>query len=151
MRTDAKIERLKGISLFAGAKRRELDRISQLCTELTLPAGRVLCHEGEIGHEFFVLESGTVSVSVGGKEVATLGAGSFFGELALLDGGPRTATVRAQTEVTALVLDRREFHALLEEDPIVAVRLLPAIGARLRRQRESTPQRESSQEHPPLV
>jgi CRP/FNR family transcriptional regulator, cyclic AMP receptor protein len=137
MRNDAKIERLAGIPLFSGAKRRELDRISQLCTEVKVPAGRVLCHEGETGQEFFVIEAGTVSVTIGGQQVATLDAGGFFGELALLDGGPRTATVTAQTEVTVLVLDRREFTALLEEDPIVAVRLLPAIGARLRKQGES--------------
>jgi CRP/FNR family transcriptional regulator, cyclic AMP receptor protein len=145
MRSDAKIERLGGIPLFAGARRRELERISSLCTEITMAEGRPLCREGESGQEFFVLEDGTVTVTVGGKEVATLGAGDFFGELALLDGGPRTATVTASTEVKVLVLDRREFQALLEEDPIVAVRLLPAIGARLRRQREDT------QEHPPLV
>jgi CRP/FNR family transcriptional regulator, cyclic AMP receptor protein len=132
MRNDAKIDRLSGIPLFAGLKRREFDRISQLCTEIQVPAGRVLCREGEVGHEFFVLESGSASVSVDGKEVATVGPGDFFGELALLDAGPRNATVTATSDVSVLVLDRREFTGLLEDEPIVAVRMLPAIGARLR-------------------
>lgn len=145
MRKDAKIERLAGIPLFAGSRRRELERIAALCTELRVPPGRALCREGEIGHEFFVLESGECTVSVGGKEVATLGPGAFFGELALLDAGPRNATVTARSESQVLVVSQQEFKGLLEEDPIVAVRMLPAIGARLR-QRAS-----SEREHPPVV
>lgn len=132
MRTDAKIERLAGIPLFSRSGPRELERIARLCTEVTVPAGRVLTREGEAGHEFFVVEAGTVSVSTGGQEVATLGPGSFFGELALLDAGPRTATVTAADEVTVLVVSRQEFAGLLEEEPMVAVRMLPALGARLR-------------------
>lgn len=132
MRDDAKIQRLAGIPLFAGTGRRELERVARLCTEVDVPAGRTLCRQGETGREFFVIESGTVSVSVDGESVASLGPGDFFGELALLDGGPRTATVTAEDDVRVLVVSRQEFAGLLEEDPIVAVRMLPAIGARLR-------------------
>ena len=132
MRNDAKIERLAGIPLFAGSRPRELEGVARLCTEVDVPAGRTLCREGETGQEFFVLESGTVSVEVGGRQVATLGPGDFFGELALLDAGPRNATVTAQSDVKVLVVSRQEFMGLLEEEPVVAVRMLPAIGARLR-------------------
>ena len=132
MRNDAKIDRLAGIPLFAGSRPRDLERIARLCTEVAVPAGRTLCREGEAGQEFFVLEAGTVQVSAGGQQLATLGAGEFFGELALLDAGPRTATVTAETDVTVLVVSRQEFMGLLEEEPLVAVRMLPAIGARLR-------------------
>jgi CRP-like cAMP-binding protein len=146
MRTDAKIERLAAIPLFAGSRRRELERVAQLCTEVDVRAGRALCREGEPGHEFFVLEEGTVAVSVHGEQVATLGPGDFFGELALLDAGPRNATVTAQTDVRVLVVSRQEFAGLLEEDPIVAVRMLPAIGARLRQGARAQPAQQ-----PPVV
>jgi CRP-like cAMP-binding protein len=132
MRTDAKIQRLAGIPLFSRSGPRELERIARLCTEVDVPAGRVLCREGETGHEFFVIEAGSVTVSTGGRDVATLGAGDFFGELALLDAGPRNATVTAATDSTVLVVSRQEFAGLLEEEPHVAVRMLPALGARLR-------------------
>jgi CRP/FNR family transcriptional regulator, cyclic AMP receptor protein len=142
MRNDAKIERLAGIALFAGARPKELEAVARLCTEVDVPSGRVLCREGETGQEFFVLESGSVTVSVGGQQVATLGPGDFFGELALMDAGPRSATVTADGDVRVLVVSRQEFMGLLEQDPVVAVRMLPAIGARLRSARteqEQTP------------
>lgn len=145
MHHDAKTKRLASISLFAGTGGRELERIARLCTEVEVPAGRVLCREGEHGHEFFVIESGTVAVTVGGTKVATLGPGDFFGELALLDAGPRSATVTAETDVMVLVVSQQEFIGLLEEEPMVAVRMLPAIGARLREGAKS------AQEQPPVV
>ncbi len=145
MRNDAKIERLAGIPLFARSGPQALERIASLSTEVEVPSGRELCREGEAGQEFFVLESGSVRVSVQGRQVATLGAGDFFGELALLDAGPRNATVTAETDVRVLVVSRQEFMGLLEEEPLVAVRMLPAIGARLRAGSAS------SQEQPPVV
>ncbi|HWH28885.1 MAG TPA: cyclic nucleotide-binding domain-containing protein [Mycobacteriales bacterium] len=145
MRNDAKIERLAAIPLFAGSRPRELEGVARLCTEVDVPAGRTLCREGEPGQEFFVLEQGTVQVTSGGRQVATLGPGDFFGELALLDAGPRNATVTAETDVTVLVVSRQEFMGLLEEEPMVAVRMLPAIGARLRAGAQP------AQEQPPVV
>lgn len=133
MRQDAKVERLASLPLFADAGRRQLERIAELCTEVSVPEGQVLCREGGPGHEFFVLEEGTAVASVRDREVATFGAGDFFGELALLDGsGPRTATVTARTPARVLVLTAPEFRELLESEPFVAVRLLPALGRRLR-------------------
>ena len=145
MRNDAKIDRLAASPLFAGLRPKDYEAIARLCTEVDVPAGRALCREGDIGHEFFVLESGSVAVSVGGTEVGSLSAGDFFGELALLDAGPRNATVTARDDVKVLVLSRREFMDLLEEEPIVAVRMLPAIGARLRAGAAA------AQEQPPVV
>src|SRR3712207_1222225 len=92
-RHDAKIDRLAGVPLFAGIDRRHLDRIAALCTDIAVPAGQVLCRQGQHGSEFFVIENGTASVTVDGRPAGTLGPGDFFGELALLDGGERSATV----------------------------------------------------------
>ena len=132
MARDAKLERLAALPLFSGSGRRDLERIARRCTEVSVPAGRVLCREGEAGLEFFVLESGSVTVTRGGTPVTTLGPGDFFGELALLDGGTRNATVTAETDVDVIVLSRQEFAELLDEEPAVAARMMPAIGARLR-------------------
>jgi CRP/FNR family transcriptional regulator, cyclic AMP receptor protein len=145
MRNDAKISRLGAIPLFAGLSARELDGVARFCTEVQVPDGQALCREGEPGQEFFVLEAGQVAVSVGGEQVATLRAGDFFGELALLDAGPRNATVTADGDVSVLVLTRQEFLSVLEEEPVVAVRMLPAIGARLRAGAQA------AQESPPVV
>lgn len=145
MRQDAKLDRLAAIPLFAHADRKQLERIAALCTEVHVPAGRTLCREGEPGQEFFVVEEGEAAVTVGGSEVATLGAGAFFGELALLDGQARTATVTSRTDMQLLVLTAGEFSAALHADPMIAVRMLPAIGARLRAKAQPP------QERPPVV
>lgn len=137
MRTDDKIERLAAVPLFSGLRQRELKHIAQLCTEVIVEAGRVLCHEGDFGGDFFVVEDGSFTVSAHGRQVATLGQGDFFGELALLDRGHRTATVTAATAGRVLVIGAVEFEALLEDEPVVAVRMLPGIGARMRRIAES--------------
>ncbi len=132
VRHDAKLDRIRAVPLFADTDRKHLEGIAQLCTELSAKAGNVLCREGEPGAEFFVLLDGTVTVTSGGRELATLGAGDFFGELALLDGKARNATVTAASDLQLLVLSRQEFTTLVHDDPQVAVRMLPAIGARLR-------------------
>ena len=132
MRSDAKIDSIAAVPLFADADRKHLEQIAQLCTEVSESAGTVLCREGQPGAEFFVLLEGSVSVTAAGAELAVLAAGDFFGELALLDGKARNATVTATTEVRLLVLSRQEFSSVLRDDPQVAVRMLPAIGARMR-------------------
>lgn len=132
MRHDAKLDRIHALPLFADADRKQLEAIASLCTEVSARSGDVLCREGEPGAEFFVLLDGTVTVTSGGRQLATLGAGDFFGELALLDGKARNATVHAATDVSLLVLSRQEFTSVVHDDPHVAVRMLPAIGARLR-------------------
>src|SRR4051812_29276607 len=128
-----KEQRLAALTLFQDLPRRDLERIAGLCTMVERPAGTVLCSEGRAGQECFVIVDGEVAVTISGSEVATLGAGSVFGELAVLDGEPRTATARAASLVRLAVFSRREFEDLLECEPRVARRILDTVGARLRR------------------
>lgn len=100
--------------------------------ELSLPAGRHLCEQGRIGREAFVIVGGTAEVRRNGRKVATLGPGDCVGELALLDHGPRTATVTAVTAVEVLVLGAREFAGILDEVPPIAHKLLKALAGRIR-------------------
>lgn len=118
------------LPLFASCTPAELHRITALTTGVLVPAGKVLCTEGAVGREFFVVESGEASVTVDGKEIAQLGAGSFFGEIALLAHQPRTATVTATTPMQVLVLTPAEFHQLVRLAPSVAATVQQAMDDR---------------------
>lgn len=122
---DARIDLLAGLDLFHGLSRRELLRIASWSTQLDLSEGRVVCREGDAGREAFVLVEGTATVSAGGEPIAVLRPGSMFGEMAVLAGTPRTATVVATSAISVLVLTRQELTAVLEG--------LPVIGAQVRR------------------
>lgn len=100
--------------------------------EVHLPAGRHLCEQGTIGREAFVIVGGKAEVRRNGRKVATLGPGDCVGELALLDHGPRTATVTAVEDIDVLVLGAREFAGILDEVPPIAHKLLKALAARIR-------------------
>jgi CRP/FNR family cyclic AMP-dependent transcriptional regulator len=132
LRHDPKIEHLAGIRLFGRCTRRQLHEVAKRTTEVDAARGAVLCREGETGRECFVVREGEAVVTIGGDDVATLGPGDVFGELALLDGGPRAATVTATTDMHLIVLSRPEFDELLAEVPIVSRRILEALAARLR-------------------
>ncbi len=125
-------ESLKGLPIFAACSSRDLDAVARLSTTLDIPPGKVLATEGAPGHEFVVIRAGTVQVTRGGAKLAELGPGDYFGEISLIDGGPRTATVTATTPVTIEVVERREFDSLLEKVPGLAQRLLMGLAARLR-------------------
>jgi CRP/FNR family transcriptional regulator, cyclic AMP receptor protein len=129
---DARIDRLAEVSLFQACSHSELRELARITTELEAPAGAVLCREGATGTDCFVIIDGKVKVTIAGDEVGTIGPGGFFGEMALLDGGPRVATVTALTDLRLLVLSRQEFASLLTSVPSVCRRMLAAIGARLR-------------------
>ena len=101
-------------------------------TSVQVEAGTTLTREGQVGHEMLVIVSGTALVSRGGQQVATVGAGDFQGEISILDGGPRTATVTATTDMEILVATAQEFNALLDASPMVARRILPALARRIR-------------------
>ena len=116
-------EVMAAIPLFAGLSKKERLLASQLSTTVTVPAGAVLTHEGAEGAEFFVVLEGEVEVFQGGKVIATRGPGSPLGEMALLEGGPRTATLLAKTPVSTLVSGRREFNDLLSAVPQISERL----------------------------
>ena len=123
---------LSKVSLFSGCNRKELMKIASLATEIGVPDGKVLAKEGEPGREFYVILDGKASVSIEGREVTTLGPGDFFGEMALLDQGPRVATVTAESPMEVAVLDPREFSTLIEKHPAVAHKILKVMAQRLR-------------------
>src|SRR4051794_1062590 len=116
---DAKIRLLGSVALFSTCAKHELRRIAALVDEIEVPKERTLTREGNPGREFFVVVQGSATARRGGRKVATIGPGSFFGELALLDQGPRAATVTADTDMQLLVLTSREFSSLLDEMPSV--------------------------------
>lgn len=123
---------LANIWLFSTCSRRELRSIRRALDEVWVAAGRVLCEEGSIGREFFLIVNGTAAVRAKNRYVATLGPGGYFGELALLDRRPRSATVVSQTDMDLLVLGQRQFNAVLESVPAMTRKLLAAMATRLR-------------------
>jgi CRP/FNR family cyclic AMP-dependent transcriptional regulator len=123
---------LSTVPLFSRCTRKELTLLSGLTTKLTFPAGRVVARQGQVGREFIVIHRGKATVTIDGRTVATLGPGDFFGEIALLDGGPRTATVTADTDVVAEVMSHQELARLLVDVPTVTRGILKGVAARLR-------------------
>ena len=128
---DTKVQALKGVPLFEGLSRKELVRLERVCEDVEVEPGKVLCQEGQIGHEFFVILDGKVQVTRKGGRVATLSNGDFVGEIALVTELPRTATVTAETPVRFFVLTRREFDAVLDQNPKVERKVLRALARRL--------------------
>lgn len=133
MARDEKLEHLKRVPLFARLGKRELERLGQLADEVEVGMDRLLTEQGTTGHEFFVVLDGWLTVLDGRTPVARLGPGEFFGEIALLEERPRTATVRADGIARVLVVGHREFHALMDEFPTVRTAVLDAVADRLRR------------------
>jgi CRP-like cAMP-binding protein len=132
MPRDNKVGALAGVRLFASLNRRELARIARASEVMNVPAGTEVVAEGETGNDFYLVLDGVAVVRRHRRKVATLATGSSFGELALLDGGPRTASVTAETDLRLLALTAREFTAVIEEIPAVAGKLLVSLTARLR-------------------
>jgi CRP-like cAMP-binding protein len=123
---------MRDVPLFAGLLRSELDRIALVMNPRDVAAGDVVCAEGEPGSEFFLIAGGEAEIERGGQTVAKLSVGDHFGELALLDRGPRSATVRAVTDLRLYVLRDESFAAVLNEVPALAQKLLAAMARRLR-------------------
>jgi CRP/FNR family transcriptional regulator, cyclic AMP receptor protein len=133
MATDEKLEHLKRVPLFAHLGSHELERLGQLADEIEVGLDQHLTDQGETGHEFFIVLEGRLMVLDGRRPIATLGPGDFFGEIALVESVPRTATVRAEGLSKLLVVGHREFHALMDEFPTVRAAVLDALAERLRR------------------
>jgi CRP-like cAMP-binding protein len=131
-RTNAQEVDLSKIWLFAPLSTRDLRKVRQSLDEITAEAGETLVEEGTTGHEFFLIVSGTALVKRKGRKIATLGPGQYFGELALLDRQPRSATVVAETDLVLLVLEQRHFLGLLDTLPSLSRKLLGVMAARLR-------------------
>ncbi len=133
MAQDEKLEHLRRVPLFSRMGRAELERLGQLTDEIEVGLDRHLTEQGETGHEFFIVLDGRLMVLDGHRPIATLGPGDFFGEVALVESVPRTATVRAEGITRLLVIGHREFHALMDEFPEVRQAVLDALADRVRR------------------
>ena len=131
LRKDAKVELLQRVPLFERCSKRELHEIAGLADELDVPAGRTLTTEGRTGYEFVVIVDGTASVKRKGRTINTLRAGDFLGEIALVTGTPRTATVATTSQSRVLVLTARDFRRLLRDTPSIQLKVLEALAARL--------------------
>jgi len=133
MRTrDIYLDHLAQVPLFSTCSRKDLQKLGKASDEIEVKQGKVLVEEGKPGHEFFLIEDGTAEVRRNNRKVATLARGQFFGELSLLDRGPRSATVVAETDMTLVVLGQREFLGVIDEVPAMAHKLLAALAGRLR-------------------
>jgi CRP-like cAMP-binding protein len=132
MASNTKTDQLRGVQMFSSCTDKELAQIARACDELSVEAGATLVEEGAVGNDFYLVGSGEAEVKRGGRAVATLGPGQYFGELSLLDDAPRNATVTATTAMTLIRLRRREFSAVLDSWPGVAHKLLEQMARRLR-------------------
>jgi CRP/FNR family cyclic AMP-dependent transcriptional regulator len=128
---DANLNLLRQVSLFSGLSDRELTSISTLLRERTFPAGTEVVTEGQGGAGFFIVESGTARVTVGGKDVGTLGAGNHFGEIALIADTPRTATITAETDFHCYGLTVWEFRPLVASNAEIAWKMLQNLAGKL--------------------
>jgi CRP/FNR family cyclic AMP-dependent transcriptional regulator len=123
---------LRELPLFAGLSKRHLRRIAEIAQESRFSAQSPIVREGTRGETFYVILDGRVSVVRSGRETKRLEAGDFFGEMALLDGGGRSATVQADTDVLVLTIARPAFMKMLETEPSIALEILKELATRLR-------------------
>ena len=129
---DAKTTALKTIPLFAHCSGTQLAFIATQVEHMDFPAGKVLCRENQSGGDFFVLLSGSADVTRGSKKITKMTAGDFFGEIALIDGGKRTATVTTTIPSRCLVLGPRQFQNVLHQNADIAHSVMKALTARVR-------------------
>ena len=128
----APVELLKHVPLFHGLSEKELKTLANNFTERTFTEGQELTHEGSGGVGFFVIETGEARVTVDGQERRMLGPGDYFGEIALIDGGLRTATITAVSDGTSYGLTPWQFRPLVETNASIAWPLLEAMAKRTR-------------------
>lgn len=132
MARNSYLDNLSQVRLFSSMSRRDLQKIAKASDEVDVPAGKTLVEQGSRGREAFVILEGNATVKRNGRKVATIGPGDHFGELALLDGGSRTATVVADTAMTVLVIGQREFSGVLDEVPGLAHKVMASLAATIR-------------------
>ena len=132
MGNDPRIDLLRKVNLFSDCTEKQLAFNATRVEDVDVPAGRVLCQEGTSGGEFFVVVSGSAEVQRSGKVIGHMGAGDFFGEIALIDRGPRSATVVASSPMRLLILGTSQFQDVIHQDPEMARQLLYAVTKRLR-------------------
>ena len=129
-RRDAEL--LARVPLFTGLNKRHLRSVVGIAKEERFDEGDTVAEEGRPGDDFYVIVAGQAKVSRRGRTVAKLVPGDFFGEIALLDGGPRTASVVAETPLLVMTLNRKPFHTMLERDPTIVLKMLEELAGRLR-------------------
>ncbi|HVF75185.1 MAG TPA: cyclic nucleotide-binding domain-containing protein [Acidimicrobiales bacterium] len=125
------LEHLARVPMFSACSKKELEMIARQAEELDVPAGETLIKQGASGRDFFVVVEGKAAVTRDGKDVGTVGAGNFFGELALLDKSPRNATVTASTAMRVFVLTQPSFHGLLATIPSLSNKVMVGMARRL--------------------
>jgi len=130
---------LEQVPLFAGVSAAGIEELGAIADEVDVRAGTTLTHEGYREGFFFIIVSGSVRIERGGRTVNTIGPGDYFGEIALLDGGPRTATAVTETACRLLSLTYQMFHELLDASPDIRTAILEAVGRRLRELDEAAP------------
>jgi CRP-like cAMP-binding protein len=130
--TDAKLELLGRVPLFSDLGKKDLLALGQLAEEIDVAAGRELMRQGEHGRDFFVIVDGAVRIDKDGTAIRTLGRGDFFGEIALIDGGTRTATATTESPSKLLLVGHREFHSLMAMNAAVQNCVLMALARRVR-------------------
>lgn len=126
------VKMLSQVPIFSELSKKEIEAIARNTKEVKHKEGAVLAREGESGLGFFMIADGTATVSVGGKPRKRMGPGDFFGEISLLDNGPRTANVTAETPVRLFGLTQWNFKRLVEGNPAIATKMLKTMAARLR-------------------
>jgi len=134
--TDGRKEReelLEKVSMFSALNKKEVAKLASVTDERRVPSGTVLTKEGEGGDEFYVVAEGMAGASIGGRKVGSIPAGSFFGEMSLLDQGPRTATVTAELPTRLVVLTAKDFGRVIEEVPAISLKIMRGLASRIRK------------------
>ncbi len=132
-RKASKIDVLQNVWLFSACTSKELGRIASLVDEAEVPKGAVLTKEGATGREFFAVADGKATGKLKNKKIASYGPGDFFGEMSLLDQGPRSLTITSDTPMKLYVLDSNSFSTLIDKHPAVARKILRELAGRLRK------------------
>jgi CRP-like cAMP-binding protein len=135
---DDKIARLEEVPLLAECTRRQLKAVARITDVIEVPAGTAIARQGQPGNEFYLIVDGSARVEVSPRKRSKLAPGAYFGEMSLLDGGERSATVVAETPMRLLVIKRRDFTTLLREAPELTQSILATLSRRVR-QAEQTP------------
>src|SRR5438034_10392887 len=131
------VELLARVPLFSSLSKRHLKNVAELTKEERFAEKETIAEEGQPGDDFYVLVEGEARVVRRGRTINRLMPGDFFGEIALLDEGPRTATIIAETPVSLLSLNRKPFHAVLRREPAIVLKMLETLAVRVRNQERS--------------
>lgn len=132
-----KLDALAAVPLFKGLNQRQLGEIEKLAEDVKVEPGKVLVREGQLGHEFFLVVDGRVRVEQEGNVIGHLGAGEYFGEMALLEGHTRTASVVAESDTSLLIIHSTAFDTLLDTVPGLQKAMLRTLARRVREREQA--------------